>query len=1030
MAVDPDVEEVRVALALNGGVSLAVWMGGCAVELDRARRTAADGADRSTYGALCRAFRRELVIDVMTGSSAGGINGALLAAAMTTGGSLEPGFVRDRWLDLGDFSELLQPLSNGRPESLMRGDYFARELAGTFKDVMGGRPVTGPCPALDITTTDLAGTPLEFRDEWGGVLHAREHRIRFQFREAEHYDPDKLAVAARASASFPIAFEPWEVSDERASGIEALAQIASPRWVIDGGLLDNAPIRAALNLIPTRPAARQVKRFLCYLNGDPAGGAGDEDEARPRPAPSGVVGAVLNLPRTAPFADHLLALQDLSRRSRLTLDAELSLLGADLGALEATAVALLPTYRRRRRLRALQEMLTEPGEVRQAYDNLEAAKLELPWIPVELAAPAEGEWRWGFQTSRRVQHLALDLLRVALPAAVTDERRLLLQARAAIDGRSRTIEAGREGFTATVREAMQQIARGKDVARAVGVVEAVVAGERAALRAAAVDTANDLLGVADLLGTPQGVDVRSALFGASTAEGSAEADPIVHFLRRVLAVEVVRRSFFDVEPIDDGQEIAFAQLTPEAPDLLFTARPLTDIRTPTADGKLCGTLFAHFSGFYRRSWRANDYLWGRLDAATRITEMLVSTRRTQALARTDMEQPWIGLASDLSGRGVEHDKLIEEALADKGVPSEGSVADRLHDALRDDLTAGSGRLTRVIAARAAQFEVLQEELRHVVDEATKDFALGCSPHALGLDGLDLETPSGVLEAVERLREQPQDTFPKRLGRGGDDEWSSDLGVRTGARAGLVGLALARRAGGKTATPLVPLRAVLLPMAGAVSGRAGNRVAVIAAFWAAAMYLAARIADTDDRLPADLGTVELPELTLALIAWLVVAGTVLVPGLRARMRAGVPRAWAAFAALTMALSGGVAAALFAVVLGPLSWAQLVVAAGAEDPPVWVLAGPLLLGAGVAVGPRLLRRVTKGVAEPAWRGTLSALATIASAAIVVWWSWDLVTDGIGRLWWQETAAWGALVAAPATALVYFVAWPLLKGRLRRL
>ena len=34
----PAVEEVRVAMALNGGVSLAVWMGGGAVELDCARR--------------------------------------------------------------------------------------------------------------------------------------------------------------------------------------------------------------------------------------------------------------------------------------------------------------------------------------------------------------------------------------------------------------------------------------------------------------------------------------------------------------------------------------------------------------------------------------------------------------------------------------------------------------------------------------------------------------------------------------------------------------------------------------------------------------------------------------------------------------------------------------------------------------------------------------------------------------------------------------------------------------------------------
>src|SRR3954470_21294168 len=76
-AIDPDVEEVRLALALNGGVSLAVWMGGCAVELDRARRThySADGApaQRGIYQALCDAFRRELVVDVMSGSSAGGI---------------------------------------------------------------------------------------------------------------------------------------------------------------------------------------------------------------------------------------------------------------------------------------------------------------------------------------------------------------------------------------------------------------------------------------------------------------------------------------------------------------------------------------------------------------------------------------------------------------------------------------------------------------------------------------------------------------------------------------------------------------------------------------------------------------------------------------------------------------------------------------------------------------------------------------------------------------------------------------------
>src|SRR5918999_2879326 len=160
--VDPDVEEVRLALALNGGVSLAVWMGGCAVELDRARRTR-HGEDRGTvYQALCDAFRRELVVDVMSGTSAGGINGALLAAALAKGVALEPEFLRNRWLDLGDFSKLLQPLGTRGPVSLMQGTFFARQLERAFEDLCHGATVAEPLiPALDITTTDIGGRPLK-----------------------------------------------------------------------------------------------------------------------------------------------------------------------------------------------------------------------------------------------------------------------------------------------------------------------------------------------------------------------------------------------------------------------------------------------------------------------------------------------------------------------------------------------------------------------------------------------------------------------------------------------------------------------------------------------------------------------------------------------------------------------------------------------------------------------------------------------------------------------------------------------------
>src|SRR5205823_6733454 len=67
---DPRWEEVRLAMALNGGVSLAVWMGGVAVELDCARRarhaveppTGPGKPARALYNAISNAFCRTLVI--------------------------------------------------------------------------------------------------------------------------------------------------------------------------------------------------------------------------------------------------------------------------------------------------------------------------------------------------------------------------------------------------------------------------------------------------------------------------------------------------------------------------------------------------------------------------------------------------------------------------------------------------------------------------------------------------------------------------------------------------------------------------------------------------------------------------------------------------------------------------------------------------------------------------------------------------------------------------------------------------------
>ena len=264
---DELTEEVRVAMALNGGISLAIWMGGCAVELDAARRahlgpevfgSAATGSapatdpgpsttsrfkrfvtgaakpaptssadvTRTVYNGLCNAFKRKLVVDLMSGASAGGINGAMLGCATTHDRRLHPDFVRNKWLVLGDLSLLLERSSKSDPRSLMRGNYFQEHLLRTFQALCGdtkadaadlastARPTEqlgGPAPTeadvplLDVTTTDLAGTERLYADAWGEKLVAREYRARFEFRARKDYTAENLATAARSSASFPFA---------------------------------------------------------------------------------------------------------------------------------------------------------------------------------------------------------------------------------------------------------------------------------------------------------------------------------------------------------------------------------------------------------------------------------------------------------------------------------------------------------------------------------------------------------------------------------------------------------------------------------------------------------------------------------------------------------------------------------------------------------------------------------------------------------------------------------------------------------
>ena len=52
-------------------------------------------------------------------------------------------------------------------------------------------------------------------------------------------------------------------------------------------------------------------------------------------------------------------------------------------------------------------------------------------------------------------------------------------------------------------------------------------------------------------------------------------------------------------------------------------------------GKLKGVSLQHFSAFFRRDYRENDYLWGRLDAAERLIALLLDDPEQPGLSKVD-----------------------------------------------------------------------------------------------------------------------------------------------------------------------------------------------------------------------------------------------------------------------------------------------------------------------------------------------------------------------------------------------------------
>jgi patatin-related protein len=346
--------EMRFGIVMYGGVSLAIYINGVTSELFEMAcatpsqpwpvrsRTIEDASTREVYRrlalladnpTLCRKYAAALegrptgrddvwieppprsceptrfVVDVIAGTSAGGINGIFLAKALVQGVAFAP--LARLWIDTGDIGKLLNDRRGGAaPASLLDSDLMYSELLDALKQMapLGTAPAEdGGSPLVDeldlfVTTTDIVGAPVPLR-LFDQVVVERRHKQRFHFsypsrvarpdedigRDFSPANDPFLAFAARCTSSFPFAFEPMSLRRmaDLAPGVRvaalddwkpyfdtfAASALANEAWVDrafgDGGYLDNKPFSYVVEALSQRFGDVPVRRKLLYVEPDP-----------------------------------------------------------------------------------------------------------------------------------------------------------------------------------------------------------------------------------------------------------------------------------------------------------------------------------------------------------------------------------------------------------------------------------------------------------------------------------------------------------------------------------------------------------------------------------------------------------------------------------------------------------------------------------------------------------------------------------------------------------------------------------------
>jgi predicted acylesterase/phospholipase RssA len=749
-------QEVRLAVVLTGGVSLAVWMGGVAREINlltqvsRARRDGVQGPRRSgaenrlrdAYGELLDLLGVDVSIDVLSGTSAGGINAAVLGLANARG--LDIGTLRELWDDSGSLATLLRDPREPKPPSILQGDGGLLRGLHAGLTALAAQP---PHPPADdptnvfVTTTLLKGQPNRLEDDYGTLIEDSDHHGVFSFDSAALASGGKdviaaLALAARCSASFPGAFEPAFVPigfrlDDMHPDMQAYIPLYESRYCADGGLLANRPIGAALAAVFDRPAGDAVRRLLAYVVPSASSPGAAAEAAETFTAPPTLPGALvadLGSQISQTIATELEAIHAHNQRvdARRDLRLQLARFGMQAPLLDAGMYDLCRASLARDAARVVVDELVhrdpDLADVRGVLSDVtQAVKATIsPALPDD-AATAATMGRPAFDGAKAT------VLMLVRGAWVVDPERA--------DTWKATVEAVHAStpsqrplpvdVTAAVRGNPQASDR-----HSLAPADRVAAGTIAnSLRGADADGLAQL--TAAWTGLAQAVTDGAFLSALERAAGSGPDAPFAVLARYLGLIAVPGQPNQAVTPQLVQLFVAERTLSPQTPlleqrigfvQVSADTRTLLDPARDAAAKKLNGFQLHHFASFYKRSWRANDWMWGRLDGVGWLVHILLDPQRLREVA--DLSEPgWLeALPARLAA-------LTQTAVGPTmAVPpsAPAKVTDELlalAQASKDDLPASLPE-TATWAAAALQRLVVADELVAVARAVEQDRKAG------------------------------------------------------------------------------------------------------------------------------------------------------------------------------------------------------------------------------------------------------------------------------------------------------------------